>query len=584
MESSRAAASSPRVVCAGLSPAQIEVIRPLVKYPVLLATSSLLEPPSKLRRLAHEADLLLIHWDGLGQMTHRLLLSLRSHKRALSSTIYLIHESDETVMSPLTSVQMADLGATDLLRLPEHAETLKKVIDRLSDGSDGIGGTDGTDGTGPDPKNQNPSDLRLAIPQGPDWDVTLERALRGLAKSRNSHRTARTLDPLGTHEHLPIHGPLLVFDVEKAGAHRLAGMWQKATSFPVTPCSEVDAVMAALRHDHGPLVIFFDGVAPGSDQLLDHLDESRQIVRTPILILVPSINVAQRHSERIKQHFFDAIGLFDGKSPQGLKDALDRLFTASLSPDSPRALLERMRHPMRLTTPPSERIPIPVPALADLATSLQKKPGKGYWALSETIPHLLAQGRKKESLEALSQVSAMAPQAFNTLILHELVKRQALDIRTDGEDFVRTMLKVPHLTVDRLYRVGLTIERWGDLRALKTLIEDWSHLPHLGQDPTLSFVAGRYYLLLGELEKAAPFLCHAVDQDPGRLDFAEGLAQMLASSPHREMAAPLLKALSSRETSTWETRMLAQQVLSEQDAFRGFDSWDHDDDHAAEAL
>lgn len=603
---SRATNETPKaVLCIGLDDQALDIVKPLISHDLNFKTLSFIDPLAKINSEIDSASIVFLQWDGIGKKAHKILLSREKKSQNNSAAVHLLirNKLSTPVLAPK---QAKELGIASWIELPQKYFEIQRLLFDLSGGDDneqqsphqaftagaestptllrtqtikpatthqpekgiyhhhsmiahetsaketGKGPSHGSESTHTDLKP--PKELDLPTPTGPDLESSMRRIVETWKKFTTENATlAKDIKPFSRER-------LVVVHPDEAFASEIALLLEECGVKYVRKTRTVDETMAELRRQATGIVIWFDGSSRMVASLLEHLTESRQLTYIPILVVLPSRDVAEQLGAKLRGYFFDAICFFDRKS-KTLATALESLKRAATANNTPRSVLEQLRQPLKLESPPEKRRAVPLADLEVLAQKLSERPGKRYWGLSELIPHSIIAGEINKSMAVLREVISLRSNAFNTVILRALVARQTPK-KDEAADFLaNTALKYPDLSADRLFRVAHMLERWKAQEALHKLLNGWAKIPELQNDPQLLWMVGRYYLMIKNLPKAVAFMAQAAMIDPMRTDYAEGIARILATNHHYDRAATILRYLTLAKDCPWDGKILYPHVL-----------------------
>jgi tetratricopeptide (TPR) repeat protein len=596
------------VLCIGFDEQALEIVKPLISQGLILRTISFIDPLAKINSEIDSASIVFIQWDGIGKKAHTILLSREKKSQNQGVAVHLLLRNKITTPA-LAPKQAKELGIASWIEVPQKYFEIQRLLFDLTGSQDPeddaqtralAGGAESPpsllrsktltptgvsrpQGTEPhtaldarsqtDKKGSNASlnrttegdeegssvgrrvpELNLPVPHGSDLETSMRRIVEAWKNHASDEEALiRQNKPLARER-------LVVVHPGEAFATEIAGLLEECGVKHVRKPRTIDETMAELRRQATGILIWFDGSSRMIASLLEHLTESRQLTYIPILVILPSRDVAEQLGAKLRGYFFDAICFYDRKTST-IATALESLKRASLTSNTPRSVLEQLRQPLKIESPPEKRRAVPLTEMEVLANKLSERPGKRYWGLSELIPHSIIAGDINKSIHALKEISTLRPSAFNTLVLRALVARQTPKKDEAAEFLARTALKIPDITADRLFRVAQMLERWKAQEALSILLNGWADLPELRQDPQLSWMAGRYYLITKEIPKAVPFLAQAAAIDPMRTDYAEGIARILATNHHYDRAANILRYVTTVKDCPWDGKILYPHVL-----------------------
>ena len=592
------------VLCIGFDEQALEIVKPLISQGLILRTISFIDPLAKINSEIDSASIVFIQWDGIGKKAHTILLSREKKSQNQGVAVHLLLRNKITTPA-LAPKQAKELGIASWIEVPQkyfeiqrllfdltggkddednkhvHAyaagaestptllrsQTLRPMTSSRPQGSEVAPFLDSRPQTDKKESNVPPKlpterdevdrpvpELKLPVPHGSGLETSLRRIVDAWKKHTSDDETLARQDKHLARERLVVVHP------DEAFATEIAGLLEECGVKHVRKPRTIDETMAELRRQATGILIWFDGSSRMIASLLEHLTESRQLTYIPILVILPSRDVAEQLGAKLRGYFFDAICFYDRKTST-IATALESLKRASLTSNTPRSVLEQLRQPLKIESPPEKRRAVPLTEMEVLANKLSERPGKRYWGLSELIPHSIIAGDINKSIHALKEISTLRPSAFNTLVLRALVARQTPKKDEAAEFLARTALKIPDITADRLFRVAQMLERWKAHEALSILLNGWADLPELRQDPQLSWMAGRYYLMAKEMSKAVPFLAQAAALDPLRTDYAEGIARILATNHHYDRAATILRYVTTAKDCPWDGKILYPHVL-----------------------
>lgn len=593
------------VLCIGLDDQALDIVKPLISHDLNFKTLSFIDPLAKINSEIDSASIVFLQWDGIGKKAHKILLSREKKSQNNSASVHLLlrNKLNTPVLAPK---QAKELGIASWIELPQKYFEIQRLLFDLSGGDDNepqnpnqafTAGAESTPNllrtqtlkppTTHQPEKSTshhhpviasetsakeivkgtskssesiltdsnpPAELDLPIPTGPDLESSMRRIVETWKKFTTEYDALARDNKGFSRERLVVVHP------DEAFASEIALLLEECGVKYVRKTRTVDETMAELRRQATGIVIWFDGSSRMVASLLEHLTESRQLTYIPILVVLPSRDVAEQLGAKLRGYFFDAICFFDRKA-RTLSTALESLKRAAAANNTPRSVLEQLRQPLKLESPPEKRRSVPLADLEILAQKLSERPGKRYWGLSELIPHSIIAGEIDKSMAVLREVISLRSNAFNTLILRALVARQTPK-KDEAADFLANMaLKYPDMSADRLFRVAHMLERWKAQEALCKLLNGWAQIPELQNDPQLSWMAGRYYLMIKNLPKAVAFMAQAATIDPMRTDYAEGIARILATNHHYDRAATILRYLMTSKDCPWDGKILYPHVL-----------------------
>ncbi len=596
------------VLCIGLDEQSLEIVKPLITHDLNLKTLSFIDPLAKINAEMDAASIVFLQWDGIGKKAHKILLSREKKSQTNSASVHILLRNKLST-PPLAPKQAKELGIASWIELPTKYFEIQRLLFDLTGEDDSeeqshhhtfTAGAESTPTllraqTLKSPSVHHPeklisshhkietseiaskdisSELQVAQkapladmspnPQHRDLDIStptgsdLESSMRRIVETWKKF-TAEN-DALARENKAFARDRLVVVHPDEAFASEIALLLEECGVRYVRKTGTVDETMAELRRHATGIVIWFDGSSRMVASLLEHLTESRQLTYIPILVVLPSRDVAEQLGAKLRGYFFDAICFYDRKA-KTLITALDSLKRAATATNTPRSVLEQLRQPLKLESPPEKRRTLPLGDLEVLAEKLSERPGKRYWGLSELIPHSIIAGDIDKSVAVLREVISLRGNAFNTIILRALVARQTPKKEEAADFLVNMALKYPDMSADRLFRVAQMLERWKAREALCKLLNGWAKIPELKNDHQLLWMAGRYYLLIKNLPKAIAFMAQAATVDPLRTDYAEGIARILATNHHYDRAATILRYLITTKDCPWDGKILYPHVL-----------------------
>ena len=570
-------ADAPRkVLCIGLDDASIGIISPLIREGFYLKALSFFDPPGKIKTEMDEAAIVFVQWDGVAKKAHKLLLSRENRSEKNAVPIHMILRN-AAALAPLTPRQAKELEISGWIELPQKYFEIERLIYDLAGEPEAEDSPPEivplgrqirqpaalkSDQRMPEAGSSDEAclevpampELRIQVPSGADLEIALRNILAVWKKANHSNKLQRPAKGRFTAERLVVVHPDEAFGTE------ISMLLEECGVSEVRRPRSVDDTMLEMRRGATGLILWFDGSSRLIYSVLEHMTESRQLTFVPILVLLPSRDVAEALGTKLRGYFFDAIAFYDRKK-ETLAKALEAMQNARDATNTPRAILEQMRRPLKLESPPEMRRSIPLADLESLAQKVMDRPGKRYWGVAELIPHLVLNGEVEKAIGHLREAVTVRPNAYNTLVLRTLVARQTPKKDEITLAFAQAVLKYPDLTADRLFRAALMLERWKAHQALAVLLNGWSEHPTHRADSQLFWMAGKYYLLAHDLEKAYAFMSHAANLEPHRTDYAEGLARIFASTLQYDRAASILRFVSTARDCSWDAKVLLPHVL-----------------------
>ena len=564
------------VLCIGLDDAALEIVSPLISYGFFLKTLTFFDPPGKIKTEIDEAAIVFIQWDGVAQKAHKLLLSRENRPGKNAVPVHMILRNGASI-SHLPPRQAKELSIAGWIELPQKYFEIERLIYDLSGEAEAEVSTPAIVYSGTQPHQHDTSrpdkkmtesgsrdeaclgapamrELTIQAPAGANLEIAFRNIVEVWKKSNNSNKLQKSSKGRFTNERLVVVHP------DEAFATEISLLLEECGVPEVRRPRSVDDTMLEMRRGATGLILWFDGSSRLIYSILEHMTESRQLTFVPILVLLPSRDVAQVLGTKLRAYFFDAIAFYDRKK-ETLTKALASMQSAKAATDTPRAILEQMRRPLRLESPPEMRRSIPLADLEILAQKVIDRPGKKYWGVAELIPHFVLGGEVEKAIGHLREAVTGRPNAYNTLVLRTLVARQTPKKDEITLNFAQAVLKYPDLTADRLFRAALMLERWKAPQALAVLLDGWSKHPTHGSDSQLFWMAGKYYLLAHDHEKAYAFMSHAANLEPHRTDYAEGVARIFASTLQYDRAASILRFVSKARDCSWDAKVLLPHVL-----------------------
>jgi len=309
-------------------------------------------------------------------------------------------------------------------------------------------------------------------------------------------------------------------------------------------------------------------VDPVALSLLEHLAEARRTERVPVMVVVPGPTAAQVAVKKYSNLFYDLLTEFNRK--EGLGQCLLDLEAAWQQQDSARALLEKLREPALKGEEGADASP---DSLRSIGEQLSKKPGKSYWALADFIPHLLRANQTAAAEKVFSALVADSSK-FNGIEFDMVIVRHVIDARVKNRDevaaaLVTAVFAFPGITSDRLYRVGLMLERWKAWNALGMLLDRWYESGDLAGDHQLWWLASRYHVALGKPVHAGCYVAQAVLQDPFRAEYLETLASLLAERRSYERAAAMVRFMEALASDPQSKKILTLKLKAAEWLYAG---------------
>ncbi len=567
----------------GLKPVHLETLERILKSldhsTFELLQLSPLDTDPILVEGVEKSVLIFVYWEGVKGASLAALRRLRSKTSAGGGRIHMIYDSpepfkenpkksDPTPKTPLTILdqrQSRALGIAGWIKFPDQHIQIERLIFEHTPQAQDDGATQDSIGAAINPPFQE-SDLPLIPDISPRDPLQMVAAAFKDPALPSPLKTAPKGPPSETSAHFK---HLVVFHHDADRAREIANLIEKDTAHRVTPISHSKELLACFKRDMDGLVFWFDGLIPENTLLLRLISENQELPSLPIALLIPDKDTLPQIKNQLSDVFFDIIAIYQ-RMRIALNESLRTLAVSQNQPDTPRGILERLRRPMRPSSPPEYQRTATLQVAETLCQRLALKPGKSLWATIEMVPYLLRENLLSSAVDKVNLVNQNLPASYIASFLAYQVSLAATAHPTanptNPESSPDTKLKIilsrNDLSPSQRLQLGNLAYRCGQANHLFQILNSWRDQPLWREEPEFYLVGG-LLLSLKKHPQAASYFGKAVIMDPRRVDFIAAYGEYLASIQEHRYAASLLKTVVMSPVCPWKAKITLIKTLIE---------------------
>jgi tetratricopeptide (TPR) repeat protein len=567
------------ILSIGLKPVHIETIERIFKslnhssYELLQLSP--LDTDAVLVEGVEKSALIFVYWEGIHGPSLLALRRLRAKTSAGGGRIHMIYDTNQPSKEqpkksepfpkpPLTILdqrQSRSLGIAGWIKFPDqHIQIERLIFEHTPQSQRDAAVPESLDGAFYPVLPE--SDLPLIPDISPRGPLHMVAAAFKDPPPPRAQKPGPKGQPTETSGHFK---HLVVFHHDSERAREIANLIERDTAHLVTPIHHSKELLACFMRDMDGLAFWFDGLTSDNSLLLRQISQNQELPSLPIALLIPDKDTLPRIKSQLSDVFFDIIAIYQ-RMRIGLNESLKTLAVSPNQPDTPRGILERLRRPMRPSSPPEYQRTATLQVAETLCQRLALKPGKSLWAHIEMIPYLLRENLLSAAVDKVNLVNQNLPGSYIAHFLAYQVSLASFPAPMDPESTPETKLKsilaLPDLSPSQRLQLGNLAFRHEKDGHLLQILNSWRDQPLWREEPEFYMVGG-LLLSLKKHPQAASYYAKAVTMDPRRIDFIAAYGEHLASTQEHRYAASLLKTVVMSPVCPWKAKITLIKSLIE---------------------